>query len=252
MTEILIDTHCHTVASGHAYSTIKELAETAHEKGLLMIACTDHGPDLPHGTNPTHFSNLRCLPRFISNVAILRGIEGNISQNGQTDCNPYMRKFLDIVMAGLHAPIYENSHSKVQNTDTLLRVITSGKVDVITHPANKAYPIDIKVVALAAAEFQVALEINASQNTRRGSEDMAQQLASVAYQCGAPLTIGSDAHYCADVGNFKLAYEILDKAGIERDYVLNSSPLKLLKFLQNKKRKCDDLIEHFQNQQTLN
>ena len=38
-----VDTHLHTVASGHAYGTVTEMAKAASLKGLEMIALTDHG-----------------------------------------------------------------------------------------------------------------------------------------------------------------------------------------------------------------
>ena len=36
------DTHSHTLASGHAYSTIKEMAAAAEAKGLKALALTEH------------------------------------------------------------------------------------------------------------------------------------------------------------------------------------------------------------------
>jgi len=46
---LLADLHTHTVASGHAYSTVTELAWAAADKGLELIAVTDHGPTVPQG-----------------------------------------------------------------------------------------------------------------------------------------------------------------------------------------------------------
>ena len=42
--KLLVDTHTHTVASGHAYSTLRENALFAAKKGLEAFCCTDHGP----------------------------------------------------------------------------------------------------------------------------------------------------------------------------------------------------------------
>jgi len=46
---LLLDTHTHTVASGHAYGTIMENAKEASKKGLKLICMTDHGPKMPGG-----------------------------------------------------------------------------------------------------------------------------------------------------------------------------------------------------------
>ena len=43
----VLDTHCHTIASGHAYSTLSELVQAASKKGLELIAITEHGPSMP-------------------------------------------------------------------------------------------------------------------------------------------------------------------------------------------------------------
>ena len=39
------DLHVHSIASGHAFSTIQKLSEAAAKRGLKMIALTDHGPN---------------------------------------------------------------------------------------------------------------------------------------------------------------------------------------------------------------
>ena len=45
--KFVADTHCHTVASSHAYSTIIENVDEARKKGLKYIAITDHYGDIP-------------------------------------------------------------------------------------------------------------------------------------------------------------------------------------------------------------
>ena len=43
----LTDTHAHTVASTHAYSTVEEYFRAASDKGLQLFSITDHGPRCP-------------------------------------------------------------------------------------------------------------------------------------------------------------------------------------------------------------
>ena len=50
----VLDVHTHTLASGHAYSTIREMAQTASEKGLKLLGITEHGPKMP-GSCPRHY-----------------------------------------------------------------------------------------------------------------------------------------------------------------------------------------------------
>lgn len=48
----LTDTHAHTVASTHAFSTVDEYFKEAAEKGLQLFSITDHGPDMPDAPHP--------------------------------------------------------------------------------------------------------------------------------------------------------------------------------------------------------
>ena len=42
--EVKIDTHTHTIASGHAYNTIREMAYMAASRGLEGLAITEPAP----------------------------------------------------------------------------------------------------------------------------------------------------------------------------------------------------------------
>ena len=42
-----IDTHTHTLASGHAYNTMNEMAKAAADKGLKGLAITELARDFP-------------------------------------------------------------------------------------------------------------------------------------------------------------------------------------------------------------
>ena len=45
--QYVLDSHTHTLASGHAYNTITEMAQAAADKGLSLLAITEHGPAMP-------------------------------------------------------------------------------------------------------------------------------------------------------------------------------------------------------------
>ena len=61
--KIIADTHAHTLASGHAYSTIKEMAAAAKAKGLKALALTEHAPEMPGTCGLFYFQNLDVVPR---------------------------------------------------------------------------------------------------------------------------------------------------------------------------------------------
>ena len=62
----LLDVHTHTVASGHAFSTLQEMAVAASEKGLKLLGITEHAPGIPGTCSPIYFRNLHVVPRRMS------------------------------------------------------------------------------------------------------------------------------------------------------------------------------------------
>ena len=52
MKKLIADMHMHTLVSGHAYGTIREMAATAGEKNLKLIGITEHAPGIPGTVDP--------------------------------------------------------------------------------------------------------------------------------------------------------------------------------------------------------
>ncbi len=234
-----VDTHTHTVASTHAYSTIHDYIAVAKQKGIRLFATTDHGPAMADAPHFWHFVNLRVLPRMVEGVGILRGIEANIqNRGGEIDFYGDYLSELDIVLAGFHEPVFPPS-DKTIHTEAMVNAIKSGKVDIITHPGNPAYPIDIDTVVKAAAEYGVALEINNSsfETSRRGSEANCSAIAKAAKAFGAILVMGSDSHVAFSLGGFERALAIIEAVDYPQDKLLNRSPMALIDFLSERGHK---------------
>lgn len=228
------DLHVHTVASGHAYSTIKENVEVAREKQLELIAITDHGPAMPNGPHLYHFSNMQILPAAIDGVRVLRGIEANIIDAvGSIDISDRYLKYLDIVLAGFHRDCLAPASAE-DNTRTLIGAIASGRVDIVVHPGNPVFPIDPVRVAAAAVSHGVLLEINNASLggvVRRGSRNNCLPLAQAVAKAGGRVALGSDSHYCADVGELDRALALAKSAGLGPDRIINTSLAALNEFL---------------------
>ena len=229
-----VDLHTHTIASDHAYSTIHDYIRQAASMGIEMFACTDHGPELSDGPHLSHFHNLRVVPRIVDNVAILRGIEANITANGFIDINKESVNKLDIVLAGFHPNIEPTD--KDNHTALMVSVIKSGLVDVISHPGNPKYPIDYEEVLVCAKENNVAIEINSSSdiNTRKGSHKNCVAVASLARKIGNIVSLGTDAHISFFLGNFDESCRIIKESGLSEDQIINTSALKVMDFLESR------------------
>ena len=99
----LFDLHTLTIASGHAYSTLKENMEEAAAKGLLAYGFSDHSEAVPGSCKNIYFMNFKVIPRKYKGVLILRGVEANIMDfKGNLDVDENVLKRLDYVIASLH------------------------------------------------------------------------------------------------------------------------------------------------------
>lgn len=233
-----VDLHMHTVASTHAYSTLHDYIAQAAARGLRLFAITDHGPEMADAPHPWHFMNMRIWPRQVNGIGILRGIEANIkNRQGDIDCHGRLLAEMDLVLAGFHEPVLAPVDREF-HTEALLATIARGDADIISHPGNPQYPLDIPAVAQAAAEHEVALELNNSSfgHSRAGSADNCRTIAAAVRDAGGWLSLGSDAHIAFDMGNFSHCIRVLNEVNFPPERVLNASPRRVLDFLQRRGR----------------
>ena len=92
----VLDIHTHTTASGHAYNTIYEMAQSASRKGLALLGISDHGPAMEGSASKHYFRSSRCIPRELYGVKILFGCELNIMDyDGGVDLDEIFAGTLD-------------------------------------------------------------------------------------------------------------------------------------------------------------
>lgn len=237
---IRVDLHVHTVSSGHAYSTVEECARWAAGKGLEAIAVADHGPAVPGSGNIYHFWNLKVIPRRLHGVVILRSVEANIlNTEGTLDLPDKVLAALDVVHAGLHPYTGYQGESVEENTAALLSAIRHPLVDIIVHPDNPAFPVDMEAVVEAAVREGKALEVNNSSftYTRSGSEENCRRMARLLAERDGLVAVGSDAHVASFAGEFKEAIEILRETDIAPSSVINYTIERLEEFLARRGKK---------------
>ena len=115
-------------------------------------------------------------------------------------------------------------------------------VDQVTHPGNEAeFPLDLDAIVEAAVRHNVILELNDHSfdptSSRAGSGAREREFAEAALAAGAPLSIGSDAHYALYVGRFEAALAIADEIGLAEDRVVNRSAESVLAHLTAKRER---------------
>lgn len=239
MLKIEADLHTHTINSGHAYSTINELARTAKNRGIKVLAVTEHGPNMPDGPHIYYFNNLTILPEKLYGVKILKGVEANILRNGELDLGENVLSKLDFVAAGVHENTGHKMKKREELTSAVIGAIKNPLVNMITHPINKFYPIDIEKVVKAAQKNNVILEVNASSYNpqkahHRGDIKKTLQLCKLAKKYNIFLSLNSDAHFHTQVGDISNLEKIIKKANLTNRDIINSSQSKVLNYLKRK------------------
>ncbi|MEZ8824685.1 phosphatase [Vibrio amylolyticus] len=233
--KLSVDTHTHTYASGHAYSTLIENAKSAKENGLSLFCTTDHAESMPGAPHYWFFANQRILPRFLEGVGLLKGCEVNIMNvEGEIDIPLSVDQHLDWVLASFHEPVFRPT-DKATHTQALINVIKSGRVDALGHLGNPNFDFDFDAVIQCAAENNVAIEVNNTSLTGRnrvGSVERCYEIARLAKQYGAFVTTGSDAHFCEYVGKLNLVNDLLETTDFDSTKVITHTARQFLDFLE--------------------
>lgn len=221
----IIDLHCHTIASGHAYSTLKENIDEAKLKGLKYVGVSDHAPNMPGSTHPFYFGNLGVIKEEINGVKVLKGIEANIMDfDGNIDIPSDVVGKLDYVIASFHPPCI-NPGNINENTKAILNVMENEEVKIIGHLDDSRYPVDYEKVVLKAKETKTLLEINNSSlkpnSFRVGAIGNAKTLLNMCKKHDVKVLLGSDAHIYYQVGSFENCTKILEEVNFPGNLVVN-------------------------------
>ncbi|QEH70156.1 phosphatase [Cellulosilyticum sp. WCF-2] len=239
--KILADIHTHTIASGHAYSTITENIKAASEKGLKLIATTDHTEGMPGGAHAFHFANLRSLPDEIDGVKILRGAEANIiDYEGHLDVDEELLGELDMAIASFHPPCIDFADVETV-TRGLEKVMQNPYISIIGHPGDSRYPLDFERIVKMAKATGTLLEVNnASLKPTSFRPGVRESLIELLTYCKAyemPVVLGSDAHHMSVVGRFEESIMLLEELDFPETLVLNTNPEALVDFISQKRLK---------------
>lgn len=236
--KFIVDTHTHTISSGHAYSTVQEMAAGAKLNGMQMIAITDHGPAMKGAPSLLYFGNLKELPEEINGVKILKGVEANIiDYSGKVDIpNGYLRK-LDFVIASFH-DICITPSTVDKHTNALIAVLENPYIDAVAHPGNAIFQVDIEKVVYAAKQNNKLIEINNHSDTSRaGSEENCKEFALMCKKIGSNIVCGSDAHISFDVGKFNNTYKLMKDVDMPEQLILNTNMDNFTAYLKSRQQR---------------
>jgi len=224
---IELDMHTHTLASGHAFSTIQEMAQAAADRGLKLLGITEHTPGIPGTCHPIYFRNLHVVPRQMYGIDLMLGAEINIlSARGDLDADEDLMRRLDIRIAGIHLLCYEHG-TREENTHGMVTAIRNPYIQIISHPGDGTAQLDFEPMVQAAKECGTLLEINnSSLKPARNKVDARANNLEILRLCKryeVPVILGSDAHVSFDVANYGHVLPLLQETDFPEALIVNRS-----------------------------
>jgi len=222
--KIIADTHCHTIASTHAFSTILENAKFASEIGLKYLAITDHAPAMADAPHLWHFFNMKVIPDELFGVKILKGAEVNIlNKHGEIDLDEEALSCLNWIVASFHGPACPPM-SVEDTTQAYINIAKNKKIDVIGHSGTPQYAYDYEKAIKAFKEYGKIVEINQSSRiVRWESAENCMQIAKLCKKYEVPVVVNSDAHFAYSIGQVQESLQMLEEIDFPSNLVLNSS-----------------------------
>jgi len=238
--QFILDVHCHTISSGHAYSTITENAAHAAQIGFTHIGISDHAPGIPGGAHIYNFSNLWTLPDVIQGVRVFKGVECNIMDaDGKLDLSASLLNDMDFVIASMHRGAIPPTDCATHTRAMISAMENNPDMHILGHPGCRFFDIDIEAIVDAAARTCTIIEIN-NQSLVPGSfrfhgDETFLKILEFCKAYNVPVIASSDAHYATYVGNLDRAKAVIETAGMNETQVLNTSAERFLAAIANKK-----------------
>ncbi len=215
-------------------ASVEEMARACVERGYEYLAFTDHSQAMAmvKGLTPARardqWKEIDQVREKIPEIEILKSVEVDILKDGTLDLPDEVLEELDMVLISVHSFMDQD---KKTMTDRVLRAIRHPEVDILAHPTgrliNKREPfeLDVDAVLEAAAELDVAVELNANPN-RLDLNDVHVRRAK---ELGVKVVISTDAHAPSGLDNMRFGVNQARRGWLEANDVLNTRSAKELR-----------------------
>ncbi|MDX1624785.1 MAG: DNA polymerase/3'-5' exonuclease PolX [Gemmatimonadota bacterium] len=206
---------------------IEAMARACRDRGYAYMAITDHSQrvtvagGLDAARLEEQWEEIDEVRERMEGIEILRGLEVDILRDGSLDLDDAHLDGLDVVVVSVHS--YMNL-PKAEMTERVIAGISHPAVDVLAHPTGRIlnrrhpYEIDVEAVLHAAAERDVAVELNA-QPDRLDLNDVQVRRAK---ELGVKVAIDTDAHSVAGLRYVEYGVEQARRGWLEAGDVLNA------------------------------
>lgn len=215
--------------------------QAAKRRGYAYVAITDHSKrvTMAKGLDARrlrqHWKAIDALAGNVNGLALFKGVELDILEDGTLDLPDDVLAEADWVVASIH---YGQNQPREQITRRLLNAIRNPHVHVIGHPTGrligqrKGYDLDLETVLKAAADYGCMMELNC-QPSRLDLDDVALMAAK---ERGIPVVLGSDAHAVEELAFMEFGVYQARRAGLEPKDVANARSLAQFRKLLVRRR----------------
>jgi len=218
--------HIHTTFSD-GNITLKALCEKLLSKGFEYVGVSDHSKSAYYagGIKSENIDNyLNEIDKFCKTngkIKIFKGIESDITLNGNLDYDKVILEKFDFVIASVHSSF---SLSEEEMTNRIIKAIENKYTTILAHPTGRIlltrepYKVDMIKVINAAAQNNVAIEINSNPFRL----DLDWRLCKYAKEKKVKIFINPDAHKLEDLDNYKYGINVARKGWLEKDDIVNT------------------------------
>jgi DNA polymerase (family 10) len=234
------DLHVHTDASDGRES-LATMVAAARARGLGYIAITDHSRYLGmvRGLDPARLAHqMETIDAFNAahpDFTVLKGTEVDILEDGRLALPDDVLGRLDVVVMAIHSHF---NLSEAKQTARVLRAMEHPYVSILAHPTGRLlgerepYALDFAKVLAAARARPCYVELNA-QPTRLDADEV---LVKSARDHGVLVSIASDAHAGAELGNLAHGVRQARRGWLAAKDVLNTRSLREVRQLLGRTR----------------
>jgi len=211
-------------------ATLEEMAVACRDLGYEYVAITDHSQAMAmvQGLTPARtreqWVEIEEIRERVDGIAILRSAEIDILKHGSLDMTDEILEELDLVVVSIHS--FMDLPRKAM-TERVLKAMAHPSVDILAHPTGRRinrrepYDLDLESVLEAAAELDVAVEVNANPN-RLDLNDIQVHRAK---ELGVQVVISTDAHSPRGLLDMRFGVDQARRGWLEVGDVLNARSL---------------------------
>ncbi len=231
--------HCHTTASD-GRATLEEMLAAASALGWEYLGIADHSKIAVYARGLTEerlkeqFREIDKLNERGGACRLFKGTEVDILPDGTLDWSDKVLARFDYVVASIHSKF---TMTEAEATRRLIKAMKNKYVTMLGHPTGRlllerdGYPVNMKDLLQAAADYGTIIEINADPLRL----DLDWRYCRSAKELGITIAINPDAHSTEGLRNVYYGVNTARKGWLGPSDILNTFKLGKVETLLRKR-----------------